>query len=969
MSTPNSATQNRVAAQANEVIDRSRTIHFTFSGKRYAAHPGDTIASALAANDVRIVARSFKYHRPRGLQSHGHSMNSMVQIGNQVSESVWLRKVEDGMVVDPVNVWPSLDRDAVSLTQLGSRFMPVGFYYKTFIRPTQLWPTYEKVLRNIAGLGKLNTDAKLEGGFDKQYLHGDVVVVGAGPAGLSAAVAAAKAGARVLLFEEDDALGGHLRYSSEGQTALAELISEAKALENLHIYTDTLVQGAFEDNWLFAVRGKRMFKIRGKAAIYAVGAEDQPIVFDNNDLPGIILGSAAARLLHLHGATIGKKVLVVAANDDGWRLASELKAAGIEVAAVADHRKGGGDVAATVSQSGIPTFWNHSIVAAKGKTGVVSAEIAPLNNLGSRRTINCDTVILSTAWTSRFDLPYLAGCKFGYDEERHEHLPTDIPDGVYLAGRVLGTSDLAAQLAEGDLAGREAAADLGMGEAPAAQEKGALTRKRSAEAVRTSPHNHFVGKKNGKRFVDLDEDVSDKDVKTALAEGYNSIELLKRYSTISMGPSQGKWSSTNTMRLVSEINGWTMAQTGKTTSRPPARPIKMGNLGGQMMEPVRHTPLRHWHAAHNAEMMVSGLWMRANHYGDPIAEVKAVRERVGLIDVSTLGKIKLTGPGVGAMLDKLYINKFSKLRVGRVRYGIMCTAEGVIMDDGVTARISKNEWYMTTTSSGAGRVYEWIQWWAQSGWGEGVHCSSVSEGTSAFNLAGPRSRETLAKLTDADISNESFPYMRWLDIDIAGAPCRVMRIGFTGEQSFEIQAPASQAVGVWEALMKAGSEFGIKPFGLEAQRILRLEKAHIIVGQDTDALADPLSANQAWAVKMDKADFLGKRSIARIAEHGIKQKLVGFKMVDQSITPEEGLQIVRTVPKSEKYPIGLKIIGYITSCRKSPTLNETIGLCWLPIEMAEKAGARFDIKRGQTLLEGTVHHGAFYDPSGGKLKT
>ena len=961
--------QNRVAPQSNEVIDRSRTIHFKFGGKQLAAHPGDTIASALAANGVRVVARSFKYHRPRGLQAHGHSMNSMVQIGDQVSESVWLRKVEDGMEVDPVNVWPSLERDAVSLSQLGSRFMPVGFYYKTFIRPTQLWPTYETVLRNIAGLGKLNTDASLEGGFDKQYLHGDVIVVGSGPAGLSAAIAAARAGARVLLFEEDDAIGGHLRYSSEGQAELAALISETEQLDNLHIYTDTLVQGTFEDTWLFAVSGKRMYKIRGKAAVYAVGAEDQPLVFDNNDLPGVILGSAAARLLHLHGTMVGKNVLVVAANDDGWQLAGELQAAGINVAGVADHRSGGGDVANKVSQSGLPTYWNHSIVQANGTKEVVSAEIAPLNNLTKRRNIPCDTVVLATAWTSRFDLPYLAGCKFAYNEERHEHLPVDIPDHVYLAGRVMGTSSLALQMSEGELAGRAAAADAGHGEEPTPQEKGALTRKRSAEPVRTSRHTRFVGQKNGKRFVDLDEDVSDKDVKTALAEGYNSIELLKRYSTISMGPSQGKWSSTNTMHLVSNINGWTMAQTGKTTSRPPTRPIKMGNLGGQMMEPVRYTPLHHWHKAHGAEMMVSGLWMRPNHYGNPVDEVKAVRERVGLIDVSTLGKIKLTGPGVPDLLNKLYINKFGKLRVGRVRYGIMCTAEGVIMDDGVTARVSKEEWYMTTTSSGAGRVYEWIQWWVQSGWGEGVHCTSVSEGMSAFNLAGPRSRETLAQLTDADISHEAFPYMRCKDIDVAGAPCRVMRIGFTGEQSFEIQVPSGQALGVWKALMKAGAKFGIKPFGVEAQRILRLEKAHFIVGQDTDALADPLSANQAWAVKLDKADFLGKRSISRIAEHGIKQKLVGFKMTDHSITPEEGLQIVREVPKSTKYPIGLQIIGYITSCRFSPTLNEVIGLCWLPVQMAEAAGTPFKIKRGKELIEGTVYHGAFVDPSGGRLKT
>ncbi len=958
---------NRVAAQSNELIDRTRTIHFKFSGKPYVAHPGDTIASALAANNVRLVARSFKYHRPRGLQAHGHSANAMVQIGDEVSESVWLRKVEDGMEINPINAWPSLDVDAVSVSQLAGRLMPVGFYYKTFIWPQKMWPTYEWMLRNVAGLGKLNTDAQLVAGFDKQYLHCDVMVVGGGPAGLSAALAAAKTGARVMLFEEDEAVGGHLRLM--GKDEGGRMKAELGEFENVQVFTETLVQGRFEEGWHFAVRGRRMFKIRAKATVYAVGAEDQPIVFDNNDLPGVILGSAAARLLHLYGATVGQNALIVTANDDGWRLARELRAAGVMVAGVVDHQTNPSDEAVTVMQSAVKGYFGKSVVRANGRGGVTSAEIAPLNNHTKQTTIECDTIILATAWTPRFDLPYLAGCRFAYDETRHEHLPVSTPSNVHLAGRVTGTHSLAGQLAEGDLAGRAAAADAGFGDAPAPQEKSARTRARRNEPVRTSPHNHFIGKKNGKRFVDLDEDVSDKDVKTAIAEGYSSIELLKRYTTISMGPSQGAWSSVNTMHLVSEINDWTMAQTGKTTSRPPIRPIKMGNLAGAMMEPVRHTPLHQWHLQQGAKMMVSGLWMRPNHYGNPAAEVKAVRERVGLIDVSTLGKIKLTGPGVGTMLDKLYINKFSKLRVGRVRYGIMCTAEGVIMDDGVTARISENEWYMTTTSSGAGRVFEWIQWWGQSGWGEGVHACSVSEGTSAFNLAGPRSRETLAKLTDADISNENFGYMRWMAMEIAGVPCRVMRIGFTGEQSFEIQVRASQAQGVWKALMEAGKQFDIMPFGVEAQRILRLEKAHIIVGQDTDALADPLSANQAWAVKMDKPDFLGKRSIARIAEHGIKQKLVGFKVADKSITPEEGLQIVREVPKSEKYPVGQQIIGYITSCRLSPTLNEVIGLCWLPVEIAEKAGTTFNIRRSGTFIEGMVHHGAFYDPDGGKLRT
>ena len=962
-------TNNRVKARSAEIIDRTKTISFSFDGKQYTAHPGDTIASALAANGVRVIARSFKYHRPRGLQAHGHSMNAMVQIGDQVSESVWLRKVEAGMDVRPVNVWPSLDRDAMAGAQLASRFLPVGFYYKTFIKPAALWPTYEKQLRKAAGLGKLNTNAKLVQGFDKQYLHCDVAVVGAGPSGMSAALSAANAGARVMLFEEDDALGGHLRYSSQDSEQLATLRQEVEASANIEVFTETLVQGGFEDNWLFAVRGQRLFKIRSKATVLAVGAEDQPLIFDNNDLPGVIQGSAVERLLNLYGVRPGQHVLIVTANEDGWRLAQDLRAAGVAIAAVADHRSEGGDFADDVIRQGVPVYWGHTVVSARGVNPIVSAEIAPTANTANRQTIPCDTVVMASAWTPRFDLPFVTGCRFEWNAERNEHLPASTPDGIYLTGRVTGLHELENELRDGELAGQAAAAHTGNGEAPKPQQKGAITRRRSAEPLRTSNLKHAVGDPKAKRFVDLDEDVSDKDVKTAIAEGYKSIELLKRYSTISMGPSQGKWSSINTMHLVSEINNWTMEETGKTTSRPPVRPIKMGNLGGEMFEPVRYSPIQDWHRKNGAEMMVSGLWMRVHHYGNPTAEVRAVRERVGLIDVSTLGKIKLTGPGVPGLLNKLYINKFGKLKVGRVRYGLMCTAEGVIMDDGVTARVGPQEWYMTTTSGGAGSVYEWIQSWIQAGWGDGIHATSVSEGRAAFNLAGPRSRDVLASLTDADVSNEAISYMGTADIDIAGVNCRVMRIGFTGELSYEIHPPASQAMGVWEAIMDAGKAHGIAAFGVEAQRVLRLEKGHIIVGQDTDALADPLSANQAWAVKMDKDDFLGKRSIARIAEHGIKQKLVGFKMLNHGIVPEEGLQIVREVPQSTKYPIGLEIIGWVTSCRKSPTLGEVIGLCWLPTDMAEKAGTRFKIRRNGELIEAAVFHGAFYNADGSLLRS
>lgn len=951
----------RLDLQPGEMIDRSTIISFTFNGRVVLAYPGDTIASALAANGIRLLARSFKYHRPRGLHGYGHSMNAMVQIGNEVSETVWLRQVEDGMVVNSVNVWPSLDHDVMSLTGLGDRFLPVGFYYKTFIKPVRMWPTYEKLLRRAAGLGKLNIEASLVDGFDKQYLHADVVVVGAGPAGLQAALTAAEKGAGVILFDENPFLGGHQTVSGLVSDDLSHLITTVQAHPAIEIYTGTLVAGYFDHNWLFAVRNQRLYKIRAGGIVFATGAEDQPHIFDNNDLPGVMMASAVQRLLHLHGVAPGRRVVVSTANQDGWEVANALLAAGVEVAAVADMRP-----VNTATHHPFPVFEKSAVVQAIGRVEVVGVRIAPLDPNGQplndqARVIPCDCVVLSTHWTPRYDLPVLAGVQFPYSPERREFLPAVPPSGVAVAGRAAGFHTVADERESGRLAAAVVAAACGFGVAPAEEELSALAARLGQSVVRSTDQIRMVFQSAGKRFVDLDEDVTDKDVKDAIAEGYSSIELLKRYSTISMGPSQGKWSSLNTIHLTAEMTGQTIAQTGKTTSRPPVRPIKMGHLAGQMMEPVRLTPLHDWHVAQGAKMMVAGLWMRPEHYGDPYDEVQAVRQRVGLIDISTLGKIKLTGPGVGSLLDKIYINKFSDLKVGRVRYGIMCTAEGVIMDDGVTARISDDEWYMTTTSSGADRVFEWLQWWIQSGWGDGVHAISATEGRAAFNLAGPQSRALLSGLTDDDLSGNELPFMRVRDFDLAGAPCRLMRIGFTGELSYEIHVPASRAQAVWDAIMEMGRPFSIAPFGVEAQRVLRLEKGHIIVGQDTDALTDPLSADMGWAVKMNKPDFLGKRSISRIAESGIKQKLVGFKMADGITIPEEGLQIVREVDRSEVHPLGLKITGWVTSSRYSPTLGEPIGLCWLPAEVAVQNGASFKIRRRGELIEGRVHHGPFYE--------
>ena len=967
-------TPNRLHPIKGEAIDRSTTIRFTFDGVEYTAHPGDTVASALTAAGIKVLSRSFKYHRPRGLLCcAGHCPNCLVQIGTEPNVRACTRPVEAGMDVRPQNVWPSLNRDLLSLTQLGSRFTPVGFYYKTFIRPQKLWPLYEHTLRHAAGLGEVNLDTPL-GEFDKQYLHTDVVVVGGGPAGISAALGAAEAGAQVLLFDENSALGGHLRFTvplepssaTQAATDLPELLEAIGQHPNITVLTDTSVLGWYQDNWLCAVRGRRLFKIRTKSVVVATGAYETPLIFDNNDLPGVMLGSAVQRLLHLFGVLPGKQVAIVTANEDGWDLAADLQSLGVNVAAIVDerdHNACSSPYRDGLANAGIPVFYRHTILEAIGSSAVRRAKIARLNERGdispaTTQSLQCDLIVTSMGWTPATELAYMAGAKSEYSEDRGEMLPAFTPPGIYVAGRAAGIHAVDSQIDAAQQTGSNAAAFAGFGEfdESTAQLSGV------SEPRRTSKRVCVPGKK--KRFVCYCEDVTDEDVETAIAEGYNSIELLKRYSTISMGPCQGAMCSMNTIHLCARANGWAVQETGTTTARPPATPVTLGALAGQNMEPVQTTPIHQWHLDHGASMMVAGLWLRSNHYGDPAVEAVGVRERVGLIDVSPLGKLQLTGPGVPELLERIYTNQWRNLRVGRIRYGVMCNDEGVVLNDGVCAHLKDETWYMTTTSTGATAVFEGLQWWLQSGWGDGIHLTDLTDTYSAFNLAGPQSRAVLEKLTERNLANKAFPYMRIRSAKIADVPCRLLRLGFTGELSYEVHCPSGYALHVWEALMDAGSEFGIAPFGVEAQRILRLEKGHIIVGQDTDAMSDPLSANIAWAVKLDKPDFLGKPSLMRISTEGPKQLLVGFKMVEPDVVPAEGLQIVE--PEADGQ---LKIVGWVTSSRFSPTLEEAIGLCWLPADLASQNGASFTIRMDGHLTEARVHHGAFYDSDGERLRT
>jgi sarcosine oxidase subunit alpha len=935
----------RLPDAPSQVINRDKVLRFTFNGKSFTAFEGDTIASALAAAGVTTFSRSFKYHRRRGLMCvAGRCPNCLVQVGDRPNVRACATPVMAGMKVTSQNAWPSLERDVMSLVQRVERFLPVGFYYKTFMRPQSLWPTYERTIRRATGLGRVDPQSKPEHPA-KIYKHADVAVIGGGPAGISAARAAAQTGARVILLEAESALGGHLRWTQPDQ------IDANPLPDNVEILTDTTVIGIYDDLWIGAAQRDQLIKLRARAVVFATGTYDIPLPFENNDLPGVRLGSGVLRLARLWGVRPGSRAVVVSSNRRGLQTALDLRDLGCDMAAVIDARPDPDpDWVTQLAGAGITVQPGTVITRAYGRERVEGAEV-------SGTKVDCDLIVVCADSAPANELLFQSGAKLAWDAGCGAFIPAELPPGVFVAGGVTGTQDVAAITREGEAAGLQAALAAGCDGAQARIDE----RKEQAQPDRAvyaayplRPGKHDV--------VCWCEDVTSKDIRTSIAEGYDSIELIKRYSTISMGPCQGKMCSVNAMRLTAHFTGQSVAETGTTISRPPLEPVAMDTLAGRVMEPVRVTPLHAWHVDHKAHMINAGLWKRPEHYGDPVAEALAVRERVGLIDVSTLGKLQLTGPDVARLLERVYTNRWQGLDMGRARYGVMVNEEGVVMDDGVTARLGDDLYYMTTTSGGASGVHEWIEWWLQSGWPFDVQVVDVTEDRAAFNLAGPRARDVLATLTDLDLDNEAFPYMSVRQARVAGAPAIILRIGFTGELSYEIHVPSGYGAHVWQALIDAGKEHGIMPFGVEAQRILRLEKGHILVGQDTDALTTPFEANMGWVVKLDKDDFLGRPSLLMLQQRGSEKRLAGFEMVDD-VLPEEMDQIVRP----GQGPIGLDIIGRVTSVRRSPSLKKIVGLCWLPADIAD-VGQTFTVRvRGQ-LFTGRVVEVPFYDPDGSRLR-
>lgn len=943
----------RLAPQPAEVIDRTRSLAFTWDGRVMAGHPGDTIISALVASGERVFSRSFKYHRPRGVMVAGYlDPGCLVQVGEEPNVRGAHRRLDAGMVVSSQNRWPSLRFDVGSANDRMGRFLTAGFYYKTFMKPQRLWPTYEKVLARFAPGGRVRAGDH-HGAFDKRFAHPDVLVVGGGPAGMAAAVAAAIAGASVMLVEEEYELGGHLSFDPTSQTRLADLRAAVAAQEGIEVLTNSVVTGRYDGNWVAVCQRnlstveERLVKARVKTLVVAAGLIERPYVFEGNDKPGVMLSTGARRLINLWACRPGTRAVVFTANSSGDAAAADLARAGVEVARVVDARRGLGIVRAI-----------------GGRTGVRAVELTD----GSQ--VECDLLVTAAGWTAPTSLLNMAGDRPVYDERAARFFPSWLPDDVLATGGLVGDGTIDQIIDHATATGSEAA------------RRAAIVRhSRQAATVWAAPvvgpeppsvpveipvlpiQPHLaLFRSTTHGLVDFSEDISSKDLISAAGEGYDSVELVKRYTTVTMGPMQGKLETVNAVAVLAEARGETITEVGTTVWRPPYAPVTLGALAGRSFEPVRYSPMQHWHQAAGARPLVAGQWIRPDHYGDPAAEVLNVRENVGIIDVTPLGKLDLRGPDVARLLNLVYVNKWSKLDVGAVRYGVMCAEDGVVLDDGVTGRLGEEFYLMTTTSSGAATVWEWVENWLQTEHPEWrIHVTPVTTAYASMNVAGPKSRRLMERVVDGiDLSPEAFPYMQVRTGIIAGVDCFMWRIGFTGELSYEIHVPAGYGQHVWETLISTGSDLGIAPFGVEAQRIMRLEKGHFIVGQDTDGLTQAFGAGLDWLIKLDKPEFAGRAELAWQAERSDFMRLVGLQPLDPTAVPPEASQIVEN---------GDHIVGRITSSRFSPTLGRSIALGFVAPHLAEPGTLVTVNQPDRRRLQARVmEHHAHFDPGGVRIR-
>ncbi len=979
-------------------IDRSKALRFSFDGEAYTGYAGDTLASALLANGVHLVGRSFKYHRPRGILAAGseepNGLITVIRDGARTTPNLRVTQVElyDGLVAVSQNRWPSLRRDVGRINDLLSPFFPAGFYYKTFMWPRTAWKSlYEPVIRRAAGLGEAPALPDPDR-YAQRYAHCDVLVIGGGPAGLAAAIGAADAGARVILCDEQTEFGGNLLADTgsviDGLNPGAwvrETVAMLARNPRVTLLPRTTAFGYFPHNFVglnerltehlpappAGAARERLWQVRAATVVLATGSIERPLVFPGNDRPGILLAGAAQTYLNRYGVCVGSRAVLVTACDAAYQAALDLQAAGVTIAAIADLRPDpDGILPHAARRAGIDVIGSATVAGTEGDLRVSAITI------GSRR-IDCDVVLMSGGHTPSVHLFSQSRGKLAWSEALKGFIPDRSAECERSAGACRGVYDLAEVLNDGYWAGCDVAPK---GVDP--QETRVL-REFRVSAIATGS-DAWLGALPGadaegrdKAFVDWQHDVTVRDLALATREGFRSIEHVKRYTTTGMATDQGKTSNLNALAIVAGHLGVPLADVGLTSFRMPYTPTSFGSFAGasrgDLFDPVRRTPMHGWAETHGAVFENVGLWKRARYFpqkGEDMEtavrrECLAVRSGVGLFDASTLGKIEVVGRDAAEFLNRLYINSWDKLAPGRCRYGILCRDDGFVYDDGVIARLAPDRFHVTTTTGGAPRVLAMMEDYRQTEWSElQVWLTSTTEQWAVIAVQGPHARRVLEKLvTGIDLSATAMPHMSVVTGQICGVPMRLFRVSFSGELGFEVNVPSDHGLAVWEALYGAAATEGCVVYGTETMHVLRAEKGYIIIGQDTDGTMTPDDAGVSWAIGRNKPDFLGKRSLQRASMNApTRKQLVGLRTVDPRVVLEEGAQVAASPGLRAPMPL----LGHVTSSYFSAVLGHSIAL-------AVVAGGR--ARLGETLyvpmptgdIAVQVTSPVFYDPSGGRI--
>ncbi len=963
---------NRLDHMPTLKIDGFRKIGFIYKKKKYYGVEGDTVATALYANGIRIFARSLKYHRPRGLYSlDGECSNTCMEVDNIPNVRCENTLLKEGMVIKEQNVKGSAENDMMSFIDKMDWMMPAGFYYNTMHKPASIWPIAMKQIRKAAGLGILSPDFEMPGIYDEIFPTTDVCVIGGGPAGMMAAVAAAKKGLRVIIMESRPWLGGFFEYRQNLHERAQELSKEVNALENIRVFTHTSMVGAYNNNLITGfqigkesdVFSQRYIEIRAKSVVVATGCIERPLIFENNEKPGIMQIGCALRLANTYGLLPGQKAVFSIGHDLGLEAALELSSLGLNIELIADIREDGQnpELLQKLEDKNITLLKGWVACKANGKKRVKNVELSSIDGLASK-TVACDLIVASAGMTPVTGPVTIAQGKLKYDAHTGFFLADKLPEKMHVTGRLLGLDDPLSIETSGTLAGLQAALDC---ENCSIKEIGDV--KKSLENLPGPTRGTKLVTapvKGRKSFICFDEDTTIKNIKQAIEKGFDVPELIKRFTSAGTGPGQGGIPGHNLPLYVAKYQALPDISIKPTTTRPPLVPTLLSTYAGTNHIMLKQTPMDKMQREDGGIFRNIGVWQRARYFSDDLTckkEIENIRSNVGMLDASTLGKFRIHGPDALKALQRVFVSDMSKVKEGRMKYSAMCNDDGCVIDDGVITKLGENDYYFTTSTGRAGQTIEWTRYHTRyDKWN--FHMVNLTDSMGVINLAGPNARTVLTKIVDMDISNEAFGFSEYKEFNIKDCiPVRAMRLGFVGELSYELHVPSSYMQSVWLMLKDAGKEFNIENFGVETQNVLRMEKCHIILGQESEQRTNLLDVGLEFLWDRTKADAktIGAVALAQAEKDKDRFKLVGFKMEDKGRAPHDGSLIVDE-----------KVRGYVCTARDSFSLNEAVGMALVDGPLS-KIGTRLEIFEDECngkRIYGKVVEMPFYDPEGSRMK-